>query len=146
MEPEGNPADKAEDKQDRRRELRHKVDGSAVLNLVYLGIRMPGRVLDLSLGGCCIQTDERFRLGVYRRVEVELQIEGLPFRLAGVTQSIHDSHRVGVRFLNVSDRKRVQLVQFIEDLNEYLKARHAGKEPHNEDAPGPKLVPPPEKP
>jgi hypothetical protein len=133
MDHASNPGDQAAAK-DRRRETRHKVYGTAILNLVNLGIRMPGRVQDLSLGGCCIRTDERFILGIYRRIEVEFRIEGLPFRLAGVTQSIHDAHHVGIRFLNVSDRKREQLLQLIEEMEEFLKAPQAAKKPVDEDS------------
>jgi len=133
MDHPSNPNDNAASK-DRRREPRHKVDGTAVLHLVNLGIRMPGRVQDLSLGGCCIRTDERFILGIYRRIEVEFRIEGLPFRLGGVTQSIHDAHHVGIRFLNVSDRKREQLLQLIQEMDEFLRAPRAGKKPVDEDS------------
>jgi PilZ domain len=128
MEPDSDASSKVAQKRERRKESRHPVDGSAILNLLYLGIKMPGRVLDLSLNGCCIRTDDRYALGIYRRIEVELRIEGLPFRLAGVTQSIHNSNSVGIRFLDVSERKRDQLVQLIEDLEEFLKARSTEKD------------------
>jgi c-di-GMP-binding flagellar brake protein YcgR len=143
MESENKPGEQSVERDDRRRESRHPVDGSAVLHLVNIATKMPGRVVDLSLNGCCIRTDARYTLGIYRRVEVELRIEGLPFRLAGVTQSLHDAHRVGIRFLNVSDRKREQLALFIEELGEFLKARRAAKDSEY-DPPGPRLVPPPE--
>jgi c-di-GMP-binding flagellar brake protein YcgR len=144
MESEDKPGEQPLDKGDRRRESRHPVDGSAVLYLVNIATRMPGRVTDLSLNGCCIRTDTRYTLGIYRRVEVELRIEGLPFRLAGVTQSLHDDHRVGIRFLNVSDRKREQLVLFIKELQEFWKARQEAREAENEEPPRPRLVPPPD--
>jgi hypothetical protein len=133
MEPNPDASQKLTQKRERRKESRHPVDGSAILNLLYLGIKMPGRVLDLSLSGCCIRTDDRYVLGIFRRVEVELRIEGLPFRLAGVTQSIHNSYSVGIRFLDVSERKREQLVQLIEDLEDFLKARSEIKDEDVED-------------
>ena len=75
-----------------------------------------GRILDVSLGGCHIRTDRRFPVGIFRRVEVEFRIEGLPFRLAGVTQAIYDPFNVGIRFLDMSDRKREQLQQLIDEI------------------------------
>ena len=51
-------------------------------------------------------------------MEVEFRIEGLPFRLAGVTQAIYDPFNVGIRFLDMSDRKREQLLQLIEEIEE----------------------------
>jgi c-di-GMP-binding flagellar brake protein YcgR len=125
MENEANAGAKSASKAERRKEPRHKVDGSAILHLLTLGIKMPGRVLDLSLGGCALRTVDPFVLGIYRRVEVEFQIEGLPFRLAGVTQSIHDRNTIGIRFLNLSERKREQVLQLIEELKEHLKAEAA---------------------
>jgi c-di-GMP-binding flagellar brake protein YcgR len=40
----------------------------------------------------------------------------MPFRLGGVIQAIHDRHLVGIRFLDISGRKREQLQMLIEDL------------------------------
>ena len=80
--------------------------------------RLRGRILDLSLSGCRIRTDERFPVGIYTRVETEFQLEGLPFRLAGVIQAIHDKRTVGIRFLDMSSRKREHVEELIEDIRE----------------------------
>jgi hypothetical protein len=40
----------------------------------------------------------------------------LPFRLGGVTQAIYDPFNVGIRFLDLSDRKREQLLQLIDEI------------------------------
>jgi c-di-GMP-binding flagellar brake protein YcgR len=59
-------------------------------------------------------------------VETEFRIGGLPFRLGGVIQVVHDRDRrnVGIRFLDVSARKREQVEQLIEEIEE-LRARQA---------------------
>jgi hypothetical protein len=103
---------------ERRLEPRHDVDTSAVIRLINLAADVQGRILDLSPGGCHIRTDRRFPVGVFRRVEVEFRIEGLPFRLGGVTQAIYDPFNVGIRFLDLSDRKREQLLQLIKEIEE----------------------------
>lgn len=84
---------------------------------------MNGRIIDLSPGGCHILTDRRFPVGVFRRVEVEFRVEGLPFRLGGVTQAIYDPFNVGIRFLDLSDRKREQLLQLIEEIEKSEERR-----------------------
>jgi c-di-GMP-binding flagellar brake protein YcgR len=112
-------------KGERRKEPRLKVDGAAVLHLLDLGIRLRGRVLDLSVSGCQFRTEDCYSLGIYRRVEIEFTVEGTPFRLSGVTQSIHKKSAVGVRFLNVSDRKWQQLVELIAEIQEALAAKEA---------------------
>jgi c-di-GMP-binding flagellar brake protein YcgR len=103
---------------DRREASREEVDTTAVIFLINVVSRLRGRILDLSLSGCRIRTDERFPVGIYTRVETEFRLEGLPFRLGGVVQVIHDKHTVGIRFLDMSRRKREQVEQLIEDIRE----------------------------
>jgi hypothetical protein len=105
-------------KRERRGESREAVDTSAVIFLVNVASRLTGRILDLSVGGCRIRTDERFPVGIYTRVEIEFRLEGLPFRLGGVIQAIHDRKTVGIRFLDMSSRKREQVEQLIEEIHE----------------------------
>jgi PilZ domain len=99
-----------------RAEQREPVDTSAVLRLIDIAADVHGRILDVSIGGCRIRTDKRFPVGIFRRVEAEFRFEGLPFRLGGVTQALYDPFSVGIRFLDMSDRKREQLMQLIEEI------------------------------
>jgi c-di-GMP-binding flagellar brake protein YcgR len=127
-----NPA-----RHERRAQSRRPVDTSAVICLINAGSRLRGRILDLSLGGCRIRTIERFPVGIYTRVEVEFRLEGLPFRLAGVIQAVHDLDRfnVGIRFLDVSDRKRGQVERLMEEIEEMLQMQTgAGPEASAEQA------------
>jgi c-di-GMP-binding flagellar brake protein YcgR len=103
---------------ERRVQAREAVDTMAVIFLINIASRLQGRILDLSLGGCRIRTDERFPVGIYTRVETEFRLEGLPFRLGGVVQAIHDRRTVGIRFLDMSSRKREQVAQLIEDIRQ----------------------------
>jgi hypothetical protein len=105
-------------RRERREGAREAVDTSAVIFLVNVASRLSGRILDLSVGGCRIRTDERFPVGIYTRVETEFRLEGLPFRLGGVIQAIHDRNTVGIRFLDMSSRKREQIEQLIEEIEE----------------------------
>jgi hypothetical protein len=110
-----------------RAQFRHPVDTGATITLINLGSVVHGRILDLSLGGCCIGTDDRFPVGIFRRVETEFRLEGLPFRLGGVTQTMYDKWTVGIRFLDMSQRKREQLTQLIEEIEE-LQGREESAE------------------
>jgi len=101
---------------DRRKEPRHSVDTSVVVRLVDVASKLEGRIVDLSMGGCRIRTNLPFPLGVFRRVETQFRMNGLPFRLAGVTQAIYDPFQVGIRFLNLSERMREQLKELIEEI------------------------------
>ena len=100
----------------RRAEPRLGVDSGVVLHLIDLAANIHGRIVDISLGGCHIRTDRSFPVGIFRRVEIEFRLEGIPFRLGGVTQAVYDRSNVGVRFLDLSERKRGQLLQLIEEI------------------------------
>jgi c-di-GMP-binding flagellar brake protein YcgR len=114
-------------KPDRRAHFRHKMNTQAVVHLINVGSRLRGRILDLSLGGCRIRTDERFPVGIYTRVETEFRLEGLPFRLGGVIQAIHGRNQAGIRFLDMSERKRAQIEQLIEEIEESHAGRNLAK-------------------
>lgn len=103
---------------------REAVDTTAVIDLIKIASRLQGRILDLSLNGCRIRADEHFPVGIYTRVETEFRLEGLPFRLGGVIQAIHDRRTVGIRFLDMSNRKREQVEQLIEEIEE-MRSRQA---------------------
>jgi hypothetical protein len=102
----------------RRTARRMGVDTRANLLLVKAGIVMPSHILDLSIGGCRLRTETRFNVGIYVRVETEFYLRGLPFRLAGVSQVVVDKNTVGIRFLDLSERKRDQLIELIAEIEE----------------------------
>lgn len=117
----------------RRCEFRYTVDTRATIHLLSIGAHVTGRVIDISLGGCHIRTDNRFPVGIFRRVEAEFCVDGLPFRLGGVTQAIYDPFNVGIRFLDVSERKREQLLQLVEEIDEQnARAVQSGSETQEE--------------
>jgi hypothetical protein len=109
------------------------VDSAATVFLVDLRICIRGRIVDVSLGGCRIKSPNRFPVGIYRRVEVEFTLDGLPFRLAGVVQSLHDAHTIGIRLLDLSERKREQLTALMEELEEAERRENGlNEEPRTE--------------
>jgi len=105
-------------RRERRTETRHAVDMGARVLFIDVRAQISGRILDISKSGCRIRTFERFPVGIYRRVETEFKVDGWPFRLAGVVQALHDRFTVGIRFLDMSPRKRDQLAQLIEEIEE----------------------------
>jgi PilZ domain len=100
----------------RRHSPRLNVEDEAEIVLVRSGSALRGRILDLSVTGCCIRTEQQFPVGIYTRVETSFRLEGLPFRLDGVIQSVHDRNTVGIRFLDVSERKRQLILELISEL------------------------------
>jgi len=100
-------------RRERRQQGREPVDTSATIHLIKTGSRIVGRIVDLSMNGCRIRTENPFPVGIYTRVETEFRAHGLAFRLGGVIQAVHDHDRlnIGVRFLDLSERK--ELIQEI---------------------------------
>jgi hypothetical protein len=98
--------------------------------LVHSGSMLQGQIVDLSENGCHIRSVERFSVGIYTRLETEFRLQGLPFRLGGVIQAVYDPHNVGIRFLDLSQRKREQLAQLIAEIEalEEVRARPAAPE------------------
>jgi c-di-GMP-binding flagellar brake protein YcgR len=117
MEANGKEAQQAPD---RRAQPRVAVEAIATVYLLKVACALRGQILDLSLGGCRIRTLQPFPVGIYCRVELEFTLSGIPFRLAGVTQSIHDRHTAGFRFLDLSERKREQLMQLIQEIQSII--------------------------
>jgi hypothetical protein len=101
---------------ERRGYARHELSTTATIILPNVGSSFRGRILDLSLTGCRIRTNERFPVGIYTRVETVLKLDGLHFRLGGVIQAIHDRNIVGIRFLDLSERKREQVSDLIGEI------------------------------
>jgi hypothetical protein len=102
----------------RRSHRRHDVDTRANLTLIRGAICMAGHILNLSQGGCRLRTDEPFNVGIHTRVEAQFFLHGEPFLLAGVSQAIMDRNTIGVRFLDMSERKRDQLTELIAEIRE----------------------------
>jgi c-di-GMP-binding flagellar brake protein YcgR len=118
---------------ERRQQSRHEMDASATILLINGGTTstrstLRGRVLDLSITGCRIRTDERLPVGIYTRVEMEFRLAGLPVWLGGVIQSIHDRNSAGIRFLDLNDREREQVLELIGEVGQLRPLQPAAAE------------------
>lgn len=112
---------------DRRAHRRFGVNSPATLILVRSGSRLEGKVLDLSAGGCRIHLDEDFLQGIYTRIETEFCVDGTPLRLGGVVQAIQRRRQVGIRFLEITERKRRLLMELIEEMRESWQCHTGSK-------------------
>jgi hypothetical protein len=101
---------------ERRGHARHELDTTAMILLPNVESPIHGRILDLSLTGSRIRTDERFPVGIYTRVETDFRPQGLPFRLGGVVQAVYDRNIVGIRFLDINEQKREQVSGLIGEI------------------------------
>jgi len=130
---DAQPASLAPASRDRRQQCRHELSSSATILLVNAkttsaGATLQGRVLDLSITGCRIRTDERFPAAIHTHVETEFRLEDLPLRLGGVIQSNYDRNTVGIRFLDLSDREREQVMRLIGEIEQLRTSQPAAAE------------------
>jgi hypothetical protein len=101
---------------ERRGHARHELDTTAMILLPNVESPLHGRILDLSLTGSRVRTDERFPASINTRVETDFRPQGLPFRLGGVIQAIHERNIVGIRFLDINEQKREQVSSLIGEI------------------------------
>jgi hypothetical protein len=100
-------------------------DWPAILRLLKESTPLVGAIIGLRMEGCNFCPAEPFKAGIHIRVEVEFQMRGLPFRLGGVIEEIHDRRTVDIRFLEMSPRKQAELAGLIEEIEEAAKEQVA---------------------
>jgi hypothetical protein len=103
---------------DRRQSPRVRCGG--LVNIVTLpseGLSVPGKVLNLSLGGCGIETASPLPIGT--RAEIMLRVHTASIRVLGEVRVHRGTHVVGVEFLLLSACGKYLLEDLIREL-----ARH----------------------
>jgi hypothetical protein len=93
-------------------------DWHAVIRSLKDGRHLAGFVVDLNLEACTVRIAKPNTLGNLQRVELDFQVRGLPFRMAGVIESMREKQVVQIRFLELSNRKQKELAQLISELSE----------------------------
>ena len=128
--------DLAQKNEERRRNPRFACGGRArIVSLPFNGVALSGKILDLSLGGCFIETAQPLQRGTL--VEVIVQVDASSFRALGRVKDSRDRSGAALEFLQLSAGGRDMLHELIAQLAR-LRAKaialHAGD---REDDPGP---------
>jgi c-di-GMP-binding flagellar brake protein YcgR len=97
---------------ERRAYERHNLTG-AFAKLNYQGTSFRCRLLDISMGGCRLETESPFRDGAIANVEVDMSVFGLNLKICGVTQWSATSRQIGVRFIHPGVRTKNQVANII---------------------------------
>lgn len=84
------------------------------------------RILDLSEGGCLVEFLRPPKLELDAKVEIFFCVNNLPFRVLGLVRSIHSATKLGFQFFQLRERKRLQIMDLIEELKEDLAKRVSG--------------------
>jgi len=104
---------KDERNRNRRVHERHTLE-DAQGELIFKGVKSGCKVLEISLGGCSVQTEKPFRPGVLAPVDVVMPLLGMVLHIGGVTQWMKRDCHIGIRFTHVSFKSKNQLGALIE--------------------------------
>jgi c-di-GMP-binding flagellar brake protein YcgR len=104
------------DGRERRAFPRQTVDSAVIVSLLNVGGQLRGQLLDLSLSGCRVRTDERSAVNAKTRVNVELLLDGVLFRLDGVIEGNEDQRNLRIRFQDMSGHQREKLARLMKDM------------------------------
>jgi PilZ domain len=101
--------------QNRRRSARFSCSGDAKITLLPSdGLFLPGKILDLSLHGCRVDTNLRFDCGV--RAEIVLRVNDAAFRAIGEVKELREGAGAGIEFVQLSSSGKDTLMDLIKEL------------------------------
>jgi hypothetical protein len=119
--------------EDRRRSPRFACSGEAkIVRLPSNGLLIPGKMRDLSLGGCYVETSSALDCGA--RTEIVVRINSASFRAVSQVKAIRDRFGVGMEFVRLSARGKDMLAEVVEELARWqalanrLRSAHRGAE------------------
>lgn len=101
---------------ERRQHPRFAVDGIAEVVVADGTMLFRGRVLDISVAGCYIETQARLRLQPGTQVEMVFRVNGMVFRPRATSRMVRPGEGAGFLFLNLNARMRWELEALIGEL------------------------------
>jgi PilZ domain len=103
------------DEKERRSTPRFNCDGQAKISLLPSdGIFLPGKIRDLSLAGCLLDTKLPIEAGT--RAEVVVRVNAASFRAVGIVKALRDDSAVGIEFVRLSAGGRELLADLVSEL------------------------------
>ena len=112
--PEHTPERTSED-DDRRRSARFSCGGLAKISrLPSDGVFVPGKILDLSLGGCCVDTALPIEYGA--RTDIVVRVNAASFRALGEVRAIRGRSGACVEFVHLSAGGKDILANLVREL------------------------------
>ena len=106
----------------RRRHVRYACEGRAEVFLPHGGLLLRGKILDLSLSGCFIETPA-LTLERGTRVEVFFVARRMQFRVSGHIAAVSRKRGAGVAFQNLSPRLARQVADLVRELKEISESK-----------------------
>jgi hypothetical protein len=103
--------------EDRRRSTRFICGGDAKISLLPSdGIFLAGKILDLSLHGCRIDTTLAINIDNGVRTEIVVRVNDASFRAVGEVRAVRGASGVGIEFVRLSASGKDTLSDLIKEL------------------------------
>jgi hypothetical protein len=100
---------------EQRQHPRYACEGYAEVFLPHGGLLFRGRILNLSMTGCYIETP-LLNLERGTQVEVFFVTNQLQFRVLGNVAALRPKRGAGIAFVNVSPRRALQIATLVSEL------------------------------
>lgn len=110
---------------ERRRHKRYTVDGVAEVLVSDGSLLFRGRVLDISVDGCLIETQARLCLKLGTRVDMLFHVNGKVFRPAATARMVRPLVGAGFLFENLDARMQEKLEELIGELSVESAPKHS---------------------
>jgi hypothetical protein len=102
---------------ERRQHKRFAVDGFAEVLVADGTMLFRGRVLDISVAGCYIETQARLRVAPGTEVEMVFRVNGMVFRPLATLRALRPNEGAGFLFSNLNARMQTELESLIAELS-----------------------------
>ena len=113
---------------DRRKDRRYNSGGRVRIWQTDSGLYLSGSIVDLSMGGCLLRVQAPGNLALDSVVEVSFQSSYLAFRTMGSVRRVDaKSKLIGISYLNLSLRGRLDLGELFVDLDALIAEGYWGK-------------------
>jgi hypothetical protein len=115
----GVPEEELTEVVERRQHPRVAVDGWAEVVVADGSLLFRGRVLDLSVAGCYIETEARLQLAPGTLVEMVFRVNEMVFRPLATSRAVRPGEGAGFLFLNLNAKMQSDLELLIAELRMY---------------------------
>jgi hypothetical protein len=102
---------------ERRQHKRFAVDGFAEVLVADGTLLFRGRVLDISVAGCYIETQARLRIAPGTEVEMVFRVNGMVFRPLATLRAVRPDEGAGFLFSSLNARMQAELEALIAELS-----------------------------
>jgi hypothetical protein len=104
-------------KEERRQHMRYAIDALVEVLVADGSLLFRGRVLDISVAGCYIETEARLRMRQRTPVEMVFRLKNVMFRIQATSRMVRPGKGAGFLFESLNETMRAELEALIAELS-----------------------------